>query len=255
MEIATVATSVVLAAITAVYVFLTKRLLDVAVENNAQTQELAQENQRLQLYPQVFCHTEKGADGISLVLQNLGDKAAGDVDVLLVCAFADEDAPYKGLIKMHGLPKYQESLRSVGPGEDGFYGVYFHFVYFSLPPRRQVRVPIDFPVPPDLLHALLQFRDVLGNNYYRFYWMFLGHPRDSRFRIGSIDPSSAKTYARLDFSIDSGPPPALVTTDGSPLPPETETSDFAAIWAHSVSSGYFKQAALEVEDAGTWSDA
>lgn len=251
MATVTIITSVLLAALTAVYVILTKRLLDASVEANAQSKELFRNNQRLQVYPHVSCHVARSDGEPNLVLQNHSDNAAQDVDVLIIGQYSIDDMPAERFRELY-VEETRGAKPEISPDDEGFYGVYHHFIYCSAPPHRQVRAALEFPVQPDSLQVLLQFRDVLGNNYYRIYWLFTEPTVDDRFKIGSIDPHRAKTWSRVDFDI-RGDSVVLVTQNGGPLPPECETSRFTQAWSHSLSSGHIVGASRQVEDPGEWS--
>lgn len=93
MEALTIVTSVLLAILTAGYVVITKRLLDASVEANAQNKDLFRDNQRLQVYPHVSCHVDNTHGRLRFVLQNHGDSAAGDIDVLIVGTYSEDDLP------------------------------------------------------------------------------------------------------------------------------------------------------------------
>ncbi len=249
LEIVTIISSIILTIITAVYVVLTKRLLDAARSANEQNRYLAQENQRLQLYPQMFCHAELKADEVFLCIQNLGSSAAVDVDILAVGQYFDEENPLDQFLLEYAAEDRVRNL-SLAPTDEGFYGVSSRFVYASFPPRRQVTALLQFPVCPESLYILLQFRDVLGNNYFRVYWMFINGD-DERYRIGAIDPQTAQPCPKISLESDSN---RLAVEKGLPLPIQIQSSHFASAWEHSLPAGFLVGWTREVEDAGEWLD-
>lgn len=251
MEVVTIVTSVLLAILTAVYVVITKRLLDASVEANAQNKDLFRDNQRLQVYPHVSCHVDNTHGRLRFVLQNHGDSAAGDIDVLIVGTYSEGDLPLEEFCERYVAGK-QDIKRGITSTDEGFYGIFHHYVYCSAPPHRQVNAALDFPVEPDTLYILLQFRDVLGNNYYRIYWMFRESLENDRLKIGAIDPRRARTWSRVDYEVKDHSV-LLKTSSGEPLPPECKASGFKQIWDHSISAGHIEGIPLRVEDPGQWS--
>ncbi len=241
-----------LAAITAVYVALTWKLLAATVAANQQNKELAWEGHRLQMYPQLFCFAEASGDTTTLVLQNLGSAASGDLDVLVMSSYWDEDTPVGQFLAENASDPSSITLTS---SDFGLFGVYNRFLYASFPARRQVRVPLGFPAGHDNINVLLQFRDALGNNYSRVYWMFLSSPSDKRYRIGSLEPNCAETSSRIASYEYAKGKLTLSTSDKESLPPALKGSDLLHLLEHCVPLGKLRGSPGDVEEPGEWADA
>ena len=252
-ETMTLFTNLLLAALTALYVIITKRILDASNTANQQNKDLFLENQRLHLFPHLSCHIEKTSDDLNFVLQNFGDNAGVDVDLLIVASYSEDSVSLKDFTSRH-MKRKDGGYPSWKADEEGFYGLYHHYVYYSVPPHRQVRAPLQFPVVPRSVSILMQFRDVVGNNYFRVYWMFGEHDADTRYKMGAMQPHRIKTWSRIDFDL-RGDQVVLKTTNGEPLPQELEETYFLKTWSHSISAGYLRLSSRSVEDPGEWSNA
>jgi len=171
MEAATIITNIVLACLTAVYVILTKRLLDSNIEANSQNRALSIENHRLQVFPQISCHVEKNVDDLYIVIQNLGDNSATDVDLIFVGVYSSEDLSPEQF-RDEIVVGYRGEKPEITLTDEGFFGIYDRIVYSTAPPNSKTKTKMLFPILPNGIYALMQFRDILGNNYYRCYWIY-----------------------------------------------------------------------------------
>lgn len=250
MEILTIISNILLASLTAAYVVITKKLLDAAVVSNQQSRSLNIENQRIQLFPHISCHASNTDGDIGYSIQNNSDNAASDVDLIIIGIYHTDDYDLKSFINDYGDIAYINDL-NINSTEEGFFGVCHRHIYYAVPPHKQVDCNLYFPVEPDSLYILLQFRDVLGNNYFRVYWLMKDSYEDKRLKIGGIEPNRIKTWARIDID-RRGKQYVLKTQSGEPLPPEVQGSNFHDYYQCSIPIGLIKGASRQVEDPGVW---
>ena len=256
MEVIAVSTSMLLAILTAIYVILTYRLVreskrtnDISREASDRTREAANRQFQLATFPYVHCVATYERDKIILTIQNLGSIPASDVDVLAVASYSEHELQPQKFIDLY-VDK-ESTLNSRLFEGDEFYGVYDHMLYYLMPPNIQVKVPLHLPIPTDFVHVLLQFRDIVGVNYYRLYWFFAQREdhRRQRFQSGSVEPQTIELCDRIVF--DTSDNLALKTEDGSPLPKEVQ-GEFLSQWNASIPSGYTGGSYPGVEDRGRW---
>ncbi|NJL20001.1 MAG: hypothetical protein HC895_02945 [Leptolyngbyaceae cyanobacterium SM1_3_5] len=84
------------------------------------------------------------------------------------------------------------------------------------------------PLRPVDLYALIQFRDILGGNYYQVY-CFSALDEKGGYRANILEPQSAESIDRLHFyDLED----VNLTTPRSPLP--FAVDDFIDLWNHSI---------------------
>lgn len=210
--------SLLLAGLTAAYVVITAKLLEESRRANEVNQESFRRQLQFALLPHVSCTARLGdEEEVLLTVQNPGSMPANDVDILAVASYLESDITPESFIGRY-VEKESDQKKRLFENEDGFFGVYDHIVYFSMPQHKQVTVTLHLPLPTEFLWVLLQFRDVVGTNYHRLFWFFAEHENSgsSRFRLGGVDPQAVESHSRVTFKTSQDL--KLVTDDGSPLP-------------------------------------
>ncbi|MGO9147786.1 MAG: hypothetical protein ACLQDF_15620 [Desulfomonilia bacterium] len=250
MELLSIITNILLAGLTALYVIVTKRILDTAVAANQQTKVSFRENQRVQVFPQLFCYLNKDDQKQVLILQNPSDNVASDLDLFILGVYSVEDISPDQFVNDFIRQDTDIEFKIV-PTDEGFFTLFHHFTFSFAPPHSQCKVDLSLPISPDAFYVFLQFRDVLGNNYFRFYWMFSFSKEEGRYRIGDVEPCEAKTCSRIehDFREDKF---ILYTRSNETLPIEVEHSDFIGFFQNAISTGFLKNSIHQIEDPGEW---
>lgn len=160
-------------------------------------QEHRDHTARLDLFPQLApdIHVDDGE--LRLRVLNPGAPSAVDLEVWPIGVYANEDPPLADFITDHARSGSQsELLAEWTPGEAGQYGVFDCLTFSVFPGRRQVEVPLRFPVTPSYVYVHLQFRDIVGRNYLYSYGFV--RQDDASYRLGGTDPVEVVESARLD---------------------------------------------------------
>jgi hypothetical protein len=242
----TAVATVALALITAVYVYLTYRLLRVSRESIDLAREQFRHHSMIELLPHLALEVNRIENGVSLSLSNYGDNEAIDLDVMVTANYSVDDRSVSEFVRRYGHPRSKMEFAGWEPDGEGFYYLYDHLVYGMIPRMRRVVAPITLPAFEGSITVFLQFRDVLGRNYGRFYWLFPQTQAD-RYHLGNVEPTTLLEYDRVEF-----PPPAPAPIKG--MWPTSTTNHFFESMRGARSNGMLVGNQRSVEDRGDWHD-
>ena len=246
VQIALVLLTGVYVLLTGAYVLLTHKIL-------RETRHANSRQFQLTCLPHLFCSARPTPNGAELSVSNAGSMPAIDVEMLVLGIVDQEELPPQEFLRLYVKDRDRPNRRLTAT-EDGFYAIYDHPVYPYFPPKRQVKIPISYPVRIQLSVVFLQFRDIIGNNYHRLHWLFQspGTLLSQRYRLGSAMPMGIAPSPRILVSLGEGP--TISTEDGSPLAQHLR-ADLLPLFACSISAGFLNEGLRDVEDPGEWSDA
>jgi hypothetical protein len=204
----------------------------------------------LSFFPAINCKIRDDSSNATFVIQNPSNIPAFDVDIWAVGAYSEEELDLSTfLTKYVSKKEHRDSPSLLTPTDEGFYGVFEHLFYPIFPQKQQNSSQLGFPLKPNGVYALVQFRDIKGTNYQQMYWFFYEASQSSRtpgnYRLGSLDPVVPVEAKRMQFD--------------SKLKFETKKSipdyllEFSIFWNASISTGLLKQTKyVNVEDRGKW---
>jgi hypothetical protein len=250
MESITIIANILLAILTGLYVALTYRLVNETRRATEQTRALFEKQFFLSTLPHL--HISISYDGTFPVVTifNAGDMAAYDVDLLFVGYYYQGDMDIPTFMVNHVVASNRNTI--LHADDEGFYGVYDHFIYPVFPQRKKVVARLDLPTPPSGITCLLQFRDLSGANYSQVYWFYDRENEKGRtFHLASIKPSIITSSPRVTFNFLRER--RLIAENNNALP-EHIIKEFAPTWEHSIPSGYTTVTSHDVEDRGEWQD-
>jgi hypothetical protein len=242
--------------LTGLYVIVTYRLMRAAVEANELGRESFEQQSVLATYPQISCYARHDEKSIILRIQNSGETLAFDVDVWIFAIYSFEGDDFTSFVGTYVKDEYRrEVLTALLPKleeANDFFAISDHIVYYTMPRRRQVEIVLSaLPLLPNSFDVFLQFRDVVGRNYYAVYWFFQGEDDAAgRYRLGAVQPEALGRVERLDFS--GFPKNEVIAPKGESLP--DGLGDQSAIWRASIPAGYLLAERGDIEDRGEWSD-
>lgn len=246
LEVLTTLSSLLLTILTAVYVFLTYRMMRESTQATSASQKAVEQLFRILTAPYLYCQVGTQDNRATLAVSNTGNAPAYDVDIFALGIYAEEDEDVHSFMVKYARPDF--SGHPLSADDEGFYGVFDRCWYPIFPHRRKTDVELDFPVCPSSMHLLLQYRDSSGTNFSYIYWLFKGL-HDAVYRVGHIAPAQAIPSSRVLFDLDRN----LVVEGGQPFPEHVD-KDFVSIWDHSIPSGWLiTSSGTGVEDRGEWS--
>lgn len=237
----------ILVLITGIYAWLTYGVVHEARRANSLQEETSRKQFRLQSYPKLFMGVSGTEDGMQLRIMNVGENPALDVEAYVVGWYHEDELSLENLFARHGR---EGKPADISVNEEGFYGLMDPFVYSVFPPRKQVVADVRFPVLTGNVHVIMQFRDVLGENYSSYYW-FTEEGREE-YVLQSVKPTEIKVSPRLERKF-GGDRVRLVLPDGVPIPSHVQA--FAEETDGSViPSGLFRVPFEYVVGKGEWHD-
>lgn len=83
--------TVVLAILTGIYVYLTRKLVKLSDEANRRNQQAVREQIRVMIAPYLRCSVYQSRDELRFKLSNVGSGPAFDIDVLAIGHYSEED--------------------------------------------------------------------------------------------------------------------------------------------------------------------
>lgn len=235
-----------LAVLTAIYVVFTYKMLSQTKRANDLTQSALQRQFDLATYPRLTCWAKLSAGSIKIIIQNPATIPATDVDVLTIALYEEVDIDVSDFVARY-IRKGSDDRSRLFRTHQGFFGVYDHIFYYSLPQQTQVAASLNAPLPCNNLLVLLQFRDVSRRNYYTLYCFAADGvgSGDQRFRAIGIWPKGISESPRVVYTSEL----VLKTEDDSPIPKDVE-QEFRGFWDSSISCGFLIVAEHDVEDRG-----
>ncbi len=236
-----------LAVITAVYVYLTYKLLLASRSAMAISRQQFRDQTMLALLPHIALEITRRDNGVSLNVSNYGGTEAVDVDVMLIGAYYAPELSVTQFLKQYGRPNLKTEAAGWAPNNDGFYFLYDRLTYGVIPARRRVIAPIVLPGFNGTVYVFIQFRDVAGRNFGRFYWFFPVTGSD-RYHLGDVEPHQVREDERIEFPPPASPGPTQLEESGS------SRSEFFSGMSRAKSSATIVGGRGPVEDRGEWHD-
>jgi hypothetical protein len=253
----TAATTLVVAVITGIYVYLTYKLLRESRKANEVNSSALERQFRISTLPHLYCDI-KVSDSTVLQILNVGKNPAVDVDVMTIGVIGEDELGVATLKKDYVSKGFQDLAPT--PDEEGLYGISDRVVYSVFPFGKKVEVAKYFPITPSSIWVLLQYRDIFGINYSQLYWFTLSPFSKGKtfYVLSSIAPKKLESSERVDLIIeevaDMVAGSRLGVRGGAGLP-EHVKEDFLGLWSHSIGQGALVIAPFEgPEGRGIWSN-
>ncbi len=140
--------NLLVALLTAIYAFITYRLLQENVKANKQNKDLVTEQFRLSVMPCLYCTIEainvEHPDVELLFINNVGQTPAYDVDLRILCMYSQEDNDVPTFLSLWGSD-YAKKSSKLEANDEGFYAVRMRTIYPIFPNNRKIEVPLNFP--------------------------------------------------------------------------------------------------------------
>tara|TARA_B100001146_G_C16114446_1_gene405136 strand:- start:77 stop:1009 length:933 start_codon:yes stop_codon:yes gene_type:complete len=169
---------------------------------NAQefTSKLLNEQIRISNIPIIEYDSEFGKKDDYLIIKNLSDNAAFDIEIDIYVMVSKYDYPISEFIKDCVDTKSRQFIDINDFIDDQFYCIHEKGGYQAFPKNKYILVHLDYPVDTEYFHLFIQYRDSMGNNYAQ--QSFFGDLNDSSkpFNQISTEPIVPTLYDRIDWS-------------------------------------------------------
>jgi len=141
----------ILAVLTGVYVFLTRRLLQETQRINDNSRQALERQFRLQTFPQLFCQLTLVENRLAVTVVNSSNNIAYDVDVVVVTVWTEGEMTIVDFLSKYVHPDHHDVAPRVSA--DGFYGVFDRSWY----PLFRTRSKVSLLPPPQSVGRLSIF--------------------------------------------------------------------------------------------------
>ncbi len=238
--------NLLLATLTAVYVWLTFVLIR---ENNKSSEK----HFRILTLPHLFCKIYLNGDQVHLVVYNTGHAQAYNVDLLSLISYSEDNISVEDFSKKYMNNKLNDAVNaeneklSIHKSDEGIYSVYDRVCYFHLPTNMKVDSEYHIPIPPFYISLLLQYCDLFGNN---FVQLLDYCEENGSYKMISKKNSAPEKAPRIELGDKMGD---LVTEDRKAMPKHIK-EHFVKEFKTAISAGYLRHPKpFFIEDRGEWS--
>lgn len=241
--------TLVLAILTGIYVYLTRKLVKSSNEANRQNQQAIKEQIRVMTAPYLRCNVCELDEKLGIKLSNIGNAPAYDIDLLILGHYYEEEVDITKFVAKDG----NGNLIKFNLDEEGFFHIYDRICYGYAFPRSEVSALLQFPERPSSVTMLIQYRTMSSDNYAQIYWFFENSDETKQFyKLGVCDPKVIQVSPRIEYELETL---KLVVENNEEIPAALKEStgyrEFNDAFKFAVSSGYFV-GGFDVEDRGEW---
>lgn len=239
MEPLILISNLILLVITGFYAWFTYRTLKQVQQENSVYKNALDRQLKISAFPHLYCDMQGGfqENAGQLELFNVGSIPAYDVHLSMIGAYTEESMDITSFMRNHVQPRYRKYPLQVD--KVGYYGIRASMRCPILPFQKKLAIATMLPLKPVDIYALIQYRDILGGNYYQVY-CFSDLDEKGNYRANILEPKGFEPLERLHFyDMDD----ANISIADKSLP--YYVSDFVDLWNHSLS---FRMMTLHSED-------
>lgn len=195
-------------------------------QENAMYRHAIDRQLKILSFPHLYCDMQGSDDrSFRLELFNIGSVAAHDLQLSFIAAYTEESIDIPTFMRSHIQPRHRKLPLQVD--KVGYYGLRTSSRCAILPTQKRLSIALSFPLRPVDIYALIQFRDILGSNYYQVY-CFSALDEKGGYRANILEPQSSEPIDRIHFYDMED----LNSNSAAPLP--FAVDDFADLWNHSI---------------------
>jgi hypothetical protein len=137
-----------------------------------------------------------------LVLENCSNYPAYDIDIWVMGQYYEDEVSYISLLDEKYINKIKiDFKKSLYSHDVKFYSIIDHILHYAFPPKSKCEIDLDFNLPPETFHLILQFKDSVGHNYLLQSWLHgdysIGEKRKD-FTFGNFK-SNFKPTKRIEY--------------------------------------------------------
>jgi hypothetical protein len=229
MEPFLLAASIILLITTGFYAWSSYQLLKQLRQENNLYKSVIEKQLKIATFPHIHCDIQPDlqSNTMKLELYNVGSVPAYDIQISVIGAFNEEGMDIPTFMRTCIQPRFRKYPLQVD--KVGYYGIRSSTRCSMLPSQQKTAVPLNLPIRPVDLYAMVQYREVLGSNYYQVY-CFSDLDDQGNYRANILEPSKVESLDRFHFhDMDDANISAIEKT----LP--YYVRDFIDLWNHSLS--------------------
>jgi hypothetical protein len=239
MEPLVLAGALILFVITAFYAWFTHRILQEIRQENNLYKSVIEKQLRIAACPHIYCDMQPDLQtgGFHLEIYNVGNVPAYDLHISTIGTYTEETMDIPTFMRTYVQPRYRKYPLQVD--KVGYYGIRSSVRFAMLPYQKRLAIALTLPMRPVDIYALVQYREILGNNYYQVY-CFSDLDAKGNYRANILEPSTFEQMERFHFyDIDD----AKISAAEKLCP--YHVLDFIDLWNHSLS---YRLTTLHSED-------
>lgn len=232
--------ALILLGITAFYAWYTHRILQEMRHESSLYRASLEKQLRVTGFPHIYCDLQPDLQTGSLQLEiyNVGNVPAYDIHISTIGTYTEEAMDIASFMRTYVQPRYRKYPLQVD--KVGYYGVRSSVRFSMLPFQKRLAIALSLPIRPVDIYALVQYREVLGGNYYQVY-CFSDLDSKGGYRANIVEPPKLESIERFHFyDMDDAKLPS--TDKALPYP----VVDFIDLWNHSLS---YRMTTLYSDDA------
>lgn len=231
MDVLLLVASLILLAIVAFYTWFVFQLVQILREEGQRYRTSLDHHLSLSSFPHLYCDMvgDRQSPTVQLEIYNIGNLPAADVLVSAIGTYTAETMDVAALMRNYIQPRHRKY--PLQPDKVGYYGIRSSVRSPMLPYQKRLAIPLQFPLRPVDVYALVQYRSVTGENYYQLY-CFSDLDEQGQYRANLPDGRPLKASDRLHFyDLEN-----LELPGGITLP--YAVADFVELWNHSISQRF-----------------
>ena len=229
MESLVFAGALILLMVTAFYAWFTYRILHEIRQENALLRGIFDKQVKIASLPHIYCDLQPDLQvgNLQLEIYNVGNVPAYDIHASVIGTYTEETMDIPSFMRNYIQPRYRKYPLQVD--KVGYYGVRSSIRFAMLPFQKRLAIALSLPMRPVDIYALVQYRDILGSNYFQVY-CFSELDAKGNYRANILEPSKFEQMERFHF----------YDMDDAKLPPKEKALpfpviDFLDLWNHSIS--------------------
>ncbi|NJN56851.1 MAG: hypothetical protein HC879_04830 [Leptolyngbyaceae cyanobacterium SL_5_9] len=219
----------ILLVITGFYAWFTHRILRELRQENSLYKTAIEKQLKISAFPHLYCDMQCDIheNGVKLEIYNVGNVPAYDLHISAIGAYTEEGVDIATFLRNYVQPRYRKyPLQS---DKVGYYGIRSSIRCPMLPFQKRLAIALGLPVRPVDIYVMIQYREILGGNYYQVY-CFSDLDEKGNYRANILEPQGFEPIERFHFyDLDD----ANFSTADKSLP--YYVSDFIDLWNHSLS--------------------
>ncbi|MGB3517936.1 MAG: hypothetical protein WBA43_15880 [Elainellaceae cyanobacterium] len=224
--------SLILLGLVAFYTWFVFQLLQTVRRESHLYRSSLDQQLRLTTFPHLYCDlsSDRPSGTLTLEVYNIGSQPTTDILVSTIGTYTAETLDVATLMRNYIQPRHRKY--PLQPDKVGYYGIRSSVRSPMLPYQKRLAIALQFPVCPVDVYALVQYRTIVGENYYQLY-CFSELDDQGQYRANIPDAHPLTPIERIHFyDLDALEPPAREGSLPFPL------VDFIDLWNHSISQRF-----------------
>lgn len=254
MEPILIFSNLLLVGLTGTYVWLAQKNVKLLRQESAHYRSVIEKQLRLGSLPHLYWDlrpveaSPEDSAGLALEVFNISNVPAYDVHVSLIGAYTEESLGIATFLRTYVQPRHRKY--PLQPDKVGYYGVRNAVRLSLLPTQQKIVLALPFPVRPNDVYTLVQYRELSGENYYQVC-CFSAIDESGVYRANILEPSAIQAMKRLHlFDLEDF---VLSAEENEPKAAEEASlpyylADFIDLWNHSISSRLILDAPSPIEE-------